>query len=569
MLNIHKPFHQKYRPRKLDELVGQEFISITLKQALISQRIAPAYLFNGPRGTGKTSSARIFAKSLNCLSSEQPTPNPCGKCELCIQIADGNALDIIEIDAASNTGVENIREIIDRARFAPTQARWKVYVIDECHMLSTAASNALLKTIEEPPKRVVFILATTNPERVINTIQSRCQKFDFKRISSNTIFNNLSDIANKESIKFEDQALKLIAKRSNGGMRDAQSLLDQLSLLPSGVTTKSVQNLLGEVSENDLTNLINALINNEPESLLISCNNLYDAGNEPHEILIGLLNITRDLLLKTLNNNYSDVYYTSIDFQNELNKFSYNISKNRIIEWHSKLKNVDYQIKTSDNPRLWLEIHLTSLLEKNDNENIVNNVKNKNVNINHTNINKRELINNQVISDNNKNQNESETLKRELINNQNTNKNSKHDHQNHYLKEKWELILSKLELPSTKMLLSQQAELASIDSNEVLIALSPNWENMIKSRKVIIENAVKKVFGDEVILNFSSKKININNTSKSKENVIKNLNKNQESQSTNFQKTHPPSNKPQTESYDNSSKNLANFFNGEIIDLDE
>ncbi len=582
MLNIHKPYHQKYRPRKLDELVGQEFISITLKQALISQKIAPAYLFNGPRGTGKTSSARIFAKSLNCLSSAQPTPNPCGKCQLCIQIADGNALDIIEIDAASNTGVENIREIIDRARFAPTQARWKVYVIDECHMLSTAASNALLKTIEEPPERVVFILATTNPERVINTIQSRCQKFDFKRISSNIIFHNLSDIANKESIKFEDQALKLIAKRSNGGLRDAQSLLDQLSLLPNGITTKNVQNLLGEVSENDLTNLINALINDEPESLLISCNNLYDAGNEPHEILVGLLNITRDLLLKTLNNNYSDMYYTSIDFQDELNKFSNNISKNRIIEWHNKLKNVDYQIKTSDNPRLWLEIHLTSLLEKNDEENIVNNVKNNNINSNQKTINNKEFITNKVISDNNKelitnkiisdnskNQNESATLNSELINNQDTNKNSQDDSKNDYLKEKWELILSKLELPSTKMLLSQQAELESIDSNEVLIALSPNWENMIKSRKIIIENAIKKVFGDEVKLNFASKKININNTTKSKEKVIKKLNENQERQSTNFQNPLPSSNKPQTESYDNSSKNLANFFNGEIIDLDE
>jgi DNA polymerase-3 subunit gamma/tau len=555
MLNIHKPFHQKYRPLNLDELVGQEFISITLKQALISQKIAPAYLFNGPRGTGKTSSARIFAKSLNCLSSKQPTPNPCGKCELCIQIAEGNALDIIEIDAASNTGVENIREIIDRARFAPTQARWKVYVIDECHMLSTAASNALLKTIEEPPERVVFILATTNPERVINTIQSRCQKFDFKRISSNTIFNNLSAIANKESIKFEDQALKLIAKRSNGGMRDAQSLLDQLSLLPNGVTTKNVQSLLGEVSENDLTDLINALINNQPESLLISCNNLYDAGNEPNEILVGLLNITRDLLLKTLNNNYSEMYYTSIEFQNELNKFSYNISKNRIIDWHNKLKNVDYQIKTSDNPRLWLEIHLTSLLEENINQTIIN---------------KKELINKQVISEDNKNQNESGDFnKKELINNQDINQNSKNDNQTDYLKEKWELILSKLELPSTKMLLSQQAELASIDSNEVLIALSPNWENMIKSRKVIIENAIKKVFGDKVKLNFSSKKINITKTAKLQDKVIKKLNDNNEKQSTGFQNSPSPTNKPKPESYNNSPKNLANFFNGEIIDLDE
>ena len=550
MLNIHKPFHQKYRPLNLDELVGQEFTSITLKQALISQKIAPAYLFNGPRGTGKTSSARIFAKSLNCLSSKQPTPNPCGKCELCIQIAEGNALDIIEIDAASNTGVENIREIIDRARFAPTQARWKVYVIDECHMLSTAASNALLKTIEEPPERVVFILATTNPERVINTIQSRCQKFDFKRISSNTIFHNLSAIANKESIKFEDQALKLIAKRSNGGMRDAQSLLDQLSLLPNGVTTKNVRSLLGEVSENDLTDLINALINNQPESLLISCNNLYDAGNEPNEILVGLLNITRDLLLKTLNNNYSEMYYTSIEFQDELNKFSYNISKNRIIDWHNKLKNVDYQIKTSDNPRLWLEIHLTSLLEENINQSIFN---------------KKELINNQDI-----NQNESGDFnKKELINNQDINQNSKNDNQTDYLKEKWELILSKLELPSTKMLLSQQAELASFDSNEVLIALSPNWENMIKSRKVIIENAIKKVFGDKVKLNFSSKKINITKTAKLQDKVIKKLNDNNEKQSTAFQNSPSPTYKPKPESYNNSPKNLANFFNGEIIDLDE
>ncbi len=579
MLNIHKPFHQKYRPLNLDELVGQEFISITLKQALISQKIAPAYLFNGPRGTGKTSSARIFAKSLNCLSSEQPTPNPCGKCELCIQIAEGNALDIIEIDAASNTGVENIREIIDRARFAPTQARWKVYVIDECHMLSTAASNALLKTIEEPPERVVFILATTNPERVINTIQSRCQKFDFKRISSNTIFHNLSAIANKESIKFEDQALKLIAKRSNGGMRDAQSFLDQLSLLPNGVTTKNVQNLLGEVSENDLTDLINALINNEPESLLISCNNLYDAGNEPNEILVGLLNITRDLLLKTLNNNYSEIYYTSIEFQNELNKFSYKISKNRIIDWHNKLKNVDYQIKTSDNPRLWLEIHLTSLLEENINQTIINKKElvNKQVisedNKNHNeseDFNKKELINKQVISEDNRNHNESGNFnKTELINNQDINQNSKNDNQTDYLKEKWELILSKLELPSTKMLLSQQAELASFDSNEVLIALSPNWENMIKSRKVIIENAIKKVFGDKVKLNFSTKKINSTKTAKLQEKEIKKLNENKEKQSTGFQNSPSPTNKPKTEFYDNSSKNLANFFNGEIIDLDE
>lgn len=378
MSNIHKPFHQKYRPNNLDELVGQNFISITLKQALLTKKIAPAYLFNGPRGTGKTSSARIFAKSLNCQAFEQPTINPCGKCDLCNQITDGNALDIIEIDAASNTGVENIRDIIERARFAPTQARWKVYVIDECHMLSTAASNALLKTIEEPPSRVVFILATTNPERVLNTIQSRCQRFDFRRISPRDIFQHLSEIAEKESIEYEVPALKMIAKRSNGGMRDAQSLLEQLNLLPEGITINNIQNLLGEVSEIQLTNLIKSLVENNPESLIITCNKLYDAGNEPHQIIIGLLNITRDLLLHTINNKYSDLYYTTDAFQDELDKISKTINKALIINWHKNLKNIEYQIKTSDNPRLWLEIHLTSLLENKKINSFENNQKNKN-----------------------------------------------------------------------------------------------------------------------------------------------------------------------------------------------
>ena len=548
MKNEHKPFHQKYRPKNLDELVGQEFISITLKQSLISNKIAPAYLFNGPRGTGKTSSARIFAKSLNCLSFEQPTTNPCGKCALCEQINDGNALDIIEIDAASNTGVENIREIIDRARFSPSQARWKVYVIDECHMLSTAASNALLKTIEEPPARVVFILATTNPERVLTTIQSRCQKFDFRRISSNDIFHHLSQIANKESIEFQNQALQLIAKRSNGGMRDAQSLLDQLSLLPGGITTKNVQNLLGEVSENDLTNLINSLIENNPESLLINCNKLYDSGNEPKQIIIGLLHITRDLLLSSMKNKYSELYYTSVEFQGELNKFSNAIDKTKIIEWHNKLKNVEYQIKTSDNPRLWLEIHLTSLLANQEIENVK-----------HT-----------QIKENIQNQNRSENIsKKEFINKEVSSNDTRKDIAHDDLKDKWELILSKVELPSTKMLLSQQAELESISSNEIVIALSQNWETMIKSRKVIIENVIKKIFGAQIKLNFSRKTVNTSNLINKQEKINNKLNDQQPKQKIEPKKSNTGLETSKEQSFDNGSKNLANFFNGEIIELEE
>ncbi len=585
MPNIHKPFHQKYRPNNLDELVGQKFISITLKQALLTKKIAPAYLFNGPRGTGKTSSARIFAKSLNCQAFDQPTITPCCKCDLCRQITDGSALDIIEIDAASNTGVENIREIIERARFAPTQARWKVYVIDECHMLSTAASNALLKTIEEPPSRVVFILATTNPERVLNTIKSRCQKFDFRRISPSDIFQHLSEIAEKESIEYEVQALKMIAKRSNGGMRDAQSLLEQLNLLPEGITINNIQNLLGEVSESELTNLIKSLVENNPESLIITCNKLYDAGNEPLQIIIGLLNITRDLLLHTTNNKYSDLYYTSDEFQDELDKISKTINKSTIINWHNNLRNIEYQIKSSDNPRLWFEIHLTGLLgnqeinsfeNKQESKNNTTEEKHesrKNIPINKENISdeipkpsiQEEITHKELIEKKDEKLEKFEVLEKESI--ENISENNQNNPGSN-LKDKWELILSKVELPSTRMLLSQQAELESFDSEKITIALSPNWENMIKSRKVIIENTVKKIFGDGIILNFSTKQLNKSNPTNTPE-----ITQNEVNNFRPIKKIEPKTNSStkisNEETYDDSSKNLANFFNGEIIDLDE
>ncbi len=585
MPNIHKPFHQKYRPNNLDELVGQKFISITLKQALLTKKIAPAYLFNGPRGTGKTSSARIFAKSLNCQAFDQPTITPCCKCDLCRQITDGSALDIIEIDAASNTGVENIREIIERARFAPTQARWKVYVIDECHMLSTAASNALLKTIEEPPSRVVFILATTNPERVLNTIKSRCQKFDFRRISPSDIFQHLSEIAEKESIKYEVQALKMIAKRSNGGMRDAQSLLEQLNLLPEGITINNIQNLLGEVSERELTNLIKSLIENNPESLIETCNKLYDAGNEPLQIIIGLLNITRDLLLHTTNNNYSDLYYTSDEFRDELDKISKTINKSKIINWHNKLRNIEYQIKSSDNPRLWFEVHLTGLLDiqeinsfenKQESKNNTTEEKHENrklIPMNKENISheipkpsiQEEITHKELIEKKDEKLEKFEVLEKESI--ENISENNQNNPRSN-LKDKWELILSKVELPSTRMLLSQQAELESFDSEKITIALSPNWESMIKSRKVIIEDTVKKIFGDAIILNFSTKQLNKSNPKNTPE-----ITQNEVNNFRPIKKIEPKTNSTtkisNEETYDDSSKNLANFFNGEIIDLDE
>ncbi|HJN33594.1 MAG TPA: DNA polymerase III subunit gamma/tau, partial [Prochlorococcus sp.] len=259
MSQAYQPLHHKYRPQRFDALVGQDAIAATLSHALRTSRIAPAYLFSGPRGTGKTSSARILARSLNCLNSTEPTPEPCGNCELCKSIAAGTALDVIEIDAASNTGVDNIRELIERSRFAPVQARWKVYVVDECHMLSTAAFNALLKTLEEPPPRVVFVLATTDPQRVLPTILSRCQRFDFRRIPLEALEKHLEMIATREAIAIEPEALHVVAQRAQGGLRDAESLLDQLSLLPGPIKAEAVWELMGAVPEQELLKLAAAL----------------------------------------------------------------------------------------------------------------------------------------------------------------------------------------------------------------------------------------------------------------------------------------------------------------------
>ncbi len=303
----YEPLHHKYRPQIFAHLVGQETIALTLTSAIANRKIAPAYLFTGPRGTGKTSSARILAKSLNCLESDNPTPTPCGKCEACKAIANGTALDVMEIDAASNTGVDNIREIIERSRFAPVQCRYKVYAIDECHMLSTAAFNALLKTLEEPPPQVVFILATTDPQRVLSTIISRCQRFDYRRIPLEEMVKHLEYIAKEEQIAINDEAVTLIAQIANGGLRDAESLLDQLSLLPETITVEKVWDLVGAVPERDLLALLRAIKSDRHPVILQQCRSLLDKGREPLVVLQNLASFYLNLLIAKTSPQSNDL----------------------------------------------------------------------------------------------------------------------------------------------------------------------------------------------------------------------------------------------------------------------
>jgi DNA polymerase III subunit gamma/tau len=358
----YEPLHHKYRPQIFGDLVGQEAIATTLSNALTSERIAPAYLFTGPRGTGKTSSARILAKSLNCLSSGVPTPIPCGQCEVCRAIANGSALDVIEIDAASNTGVDNIREIIERAQFAPVQCRYKVYVVDECHMLSTAAFNALLKTLEEPPDRVIFVLATTDPQRVLPTIISRCQRFDYRRIPLEAMVGHLQKIAHLEAIDIDLEAITLIAQIANGGLRDAESLLDQLSLLAGTVTADRVWELVGAVPERDLLTLLKAIRSDVADAVVEQCRHLMNRGKEPLIVLQNLAGFYLNLLLAKTAPSRPDLVAVTAPTWQELCTEARAWSLDDILRGQQTLKDSEVQLKNTTQPRLWLEIILLGLL---------------------------------------------------------------------------------------------------------------------------------------------------------------------------------------------------------------
>jgi DNA polymerase-3 subunit gamma/tau len=358
----YEPLHHKYRPQTFADLVGQEAIAATLSNALRLDRIAPAYLFTGARGTGKTSSARIMAKSLNCLSEPKPTPTPCGHCELCHSITRGTAMDITEIDAASNTGVDNIRELIERAQFAPVQARYKVYIIDEVHMLSNAAFNALLKTLEEPPDRITFVLATTDPQRVLPTIISRCQRFDFRRIPLEAMVKHLTHIASNENIQIHPEAVTLVAQMAQGGLRDAEALLDQLSLLDGEISVDAVWDLVGSVPERDLLGILAAIVDQSPIVMLEALRRVMDRGREPLIVLQNLANVYRDLLIAKTAKDRSDLVAMTALGWAQLTELAAQMELPQILHGQQHLRGAETQLRQSTQPRLWLEVTLMGLL---------------------------------------------------------------------------------------------------------------------------------------------------------------------------------------------------------------
>ena len=289
---------RRYRSTTFDEVIGQDHIARTLKKAIESGRIAHAYLFCGTRGTGKTSTARILAKCLNCEKSDGPTSEPCNKCGSCQGVARGDDIDVIEIDAASNTGVDNVRDIISNAQYRPARSRFKVYIIDEVHMLSKSAFNALLKTLEEPPGHVKFILATTEPEKVLPTILSRCQRYDFRNIPTREIAGHLREICKKEKIKADEDALLLVAKAGAGSMRDALSLLDRLlSVGEKELTVDMIEQMLGLPKTQLLFDLCEAIGGGDVKSVLKQTDSIVNGGLSVDSLIAALVDHLRNLLV--------------------------------------------------------------------------------------------------------------------------------------------------------------------------------------------------------------------------------------------------------------------------------
>ena len=292
----YQALYRKWRPQKFEDMVGQTAVTKTLKNAIIHHKTSHAYLFTGPRGTGKTSAAKIFAKAINCLNPQYG--EPCNDCLLCKGITEGTIGDVIEIDAASNNGVEEIRDIRDKARYAPTQATYKAYIIDEVHMLSTGAFNALLKTLEEPPKNVIFILATTEPHKIPATIISRTQRFDFRRITNDEIIQRLRYILEQEEIAYEEEALSVIARCANGGMRDALSLLDQvISFSDDKVSFEQAIQVSGSLTDDLMIEFVRLLTQQQAQAALLQLQDLLLLGKEASRLIEEWLEFSRDLLV--------------------------------------------------------------------------------------------------------------------------------------------------------------------------------------------------------------------------------------------------------------------------------
>jgi DNA polymerase III subunit gamma/tau len=353
----HVSFYRKWRPQTFEEVIGQERVTRTLQNAITSHRIVHAYLFSGHRGTGKTTAARILAKCLNCQRG--PTATPCNECANCVAISAGSSLDVIEIDAASNRGIDEIRELRERVKLVPVEGRYKVYIIDEAHMLTVEAANALLKTLEEPPAHAVLVLVTTEPHRLPTTITSRTQRFDFKRIPLDAIVGRLRAIAASEGFTIDDEALSLIGRSADGALRDAESLLDQLAAFSDGpITRTDVRAVLGIIEEEAVKEMADAVIAGEAARCLELVSRIIDEGRDVRQILRSLIEHFRDLLIVSVVRDPVGIVETTETRLASLRAQAAQLQPSSIVQKIRILAAAEAEARSATQPRVVLEMAL-------------------------------------------------------------------------------------------------------------------------------------------------------------------------------------------------------------------
>ncbi|MED4286680.1 DNA polymerase III subunit gamma/tau [Priestia megaterium] len=362
----YQALYRVYRPQSFNDVVGQQHIIKTLQNALVQEKFSHAYLFSGPRGTGKTTAAKILAKAVNC--EKAPIAEPCNECATCRGITDGSISDVIEIDAASNNGVDEIRDIRDKVKYAPSAVRYKVYIIDEVHMLSIGAFNALLKTLEEPPAHVIFILATTEPHKIPLTIISRCQRFDFKRISPEDIVYRMKEVLGSEELEVSEDALYEIAKASEGGMRDALSLLDQaISYSTEKVSLEDVLSITGAVSQAFIVKIVQAIFNENIVEALDSVESLIKNGKDPARFVEDLIFYYRDVLLYQASEENAYLLEKAA-VNEEFKELSSKMNSAFIYKVIAELNQTQQEMKWSNHPRVLLEVALVKLAQSSTNQ---------------------------------------------------------------------------------------------------------------------------------------------------------------------------------------------------------
>ncbi len=474
---------RRWRPQQFDEIIGQQHVSKTLANSIANNHIAHSFIFTGPRGVGKTTTARILAKALNC--EKGPTPTPCNECSSCKAITKGNSLDVQEIDGASNRGIDEIRNLRENIRFSPTSGKYRIYIIDEVHMLTKEAFNALLKTLEEPPEHAVFIFATTEIHRVPATILSRCQRFDFKRIPLNTIIEHLRYICKSDNVEIDDEALLQIAKKADGSMRDSQSILDQIISYSSGkITFEDVSQALGVIRQDIFFKTSDLVNKGDIKALILLSNKILSAGYDLNEFLLGLEEHFRNILIANTMQS-TELIDVSENYLEQYMESASHFKQNDLILYLQIISDIIKDIKWSKQPQLKLELGLIKLAKLPSTQDIGEILK------------RLDLLKKKALTDNNPPVYSA----------------SPHEIQGMVaetaltLKEitsKWHDVIEEVHAkkPTIASLL-QNGQLSKFENDNLTINLSEASEELIKKNLILIEDSVFSVFQKDIVIDFN------------------------------------------------------------------